>query len=98
MKKPLRSARLMIVETPLKRIVNILIAPLICFILQVYYSRKIYCNAISENKKVGKFKIMQQNKNICCTLPNVIGCDMFCLTRYKADDIIKLKINQEVIL
>lgn len=82
----------------MKRIVNILITPLIYFILQVYYSRKIYCNAISENKKVEKFKIMQQKSNICGTLPNVIGRDIFCLTRYKADDIMKLKINQEVIL
>ena len=82
----------------MKRIVNILITPLICFILQVYYSRKIYCNAISENKKVKKIKIMQQNSKFCGTLPNVIGCDIFCLTIYKADDTIKLKINQEVIL
>ena len=49
-------------------------------------------------KKRKNYKLVQQKSNICGTLPNVIGCDIFYLTRYKTDDTIKLKINQEVIL
>ena len=60
--KPLVSARLMIVDTPVKRIVNIWDPPLIyysSFSLRNHYIKKHLCFAIYKSIKLKKFKFMQ---------------------------------------